>query len=106
MGQGKDKPSYSIEPLGKQHDRAAFSRGKEALDRYIKERASQDATRHYSASFVLVEKGEHTVLGYYTLSSFGIELEDLPEKIISKLPRYPVVPATLLARLAVDKNHR
>lgn len=104
MGQGKEKGIYSIEPLGKLHDRAVFSCGKETLDRYLMERASQDARRHYSASFVLVEKGERTVLGYYTLSSFGISLKDLPEEIFKKLPRYPIVPATLLGRLAVDKN--
>jgi len=103
MGQGKGK--YSIELPGKHHDRAAFSCGKEPLDRYIREQASQDAKRHYAAPFVLVEKGRKVVLGYYTLASFGINLEDLPESIVKRLPRYPVLPATLLGRLAVDKGH-
>lgn len=104
-GQGKRKAPYSIEPLGKQHDRAAFSCGKEALDRYIKKQAGQDAKRHYAASFVLIEKGGKNILGYYTLSSFGINLQDLPGEMVKKLPRYPIVPATLLGRLAVDKDH-
>lgn len=106
MSRENKKSSYSIEPLGKYHDRAAFSCGKESLDRYIKEQASQDANRFYAATFVLVERGVRTVLGYYTLSSFGINLKELPEEIIKKLPRYPIVPATLLGRLAVDKNYR
>ena len=53
-----------------------------------------------------MEKGGKNVLGYYTLSSFGINLADLPEETAKKLPRYPLVPATLLGRLAVDKDHQ
>jgi len=105
MGRGKKKASYSIEPLGKHHDRAAFSCGKKPLDQYIKEQARQDAKRHYAAPFVLVEKGKKNISGYYTLSSFGINLEDLPEAVVKKLPRYPIVPATLLGRLAVDEDY-
>jgi GNAT superfamily N-acetyltransferase len=30
----------------------------------------------------------------------------LPENIVRKLPRYPLIPATLLGRLAVDHRHR
>ncbi|MFQ5729968.1 MAG: GNAT family N-acetyltransferase [Waddliaceae bacterium] len=105
MVRRKKKAPYSIEPLGKHHDRVAFSCGKEALDRYIKEQARQDAKRHYAAPFVLVEQGEKRVLGYYTLSSFGINLEELPEEIAKKLPRYSIVPATLLGRLAVDEDY-
>ncbi|MFQ5716932.1 MAG: GNAT family N-acetyltransferase [Nitrospinales bacterium] len=106
MGRGKREAPYSIEPLGKRHDRAAFSCGKESLDRYIGRQASQDAMRHYAASFVLVEEGGENILGYYTLSAFGIQLKELPEEIVKKLPRYPIVPATLLGRLAVDKDHQ
>ena len=104
MGRGKRKASYSIEPLGKHHDRAVFSCGQEALDQYIKTQASQDAKRHYAAPFVLVEKGGKRVLGYYTLSSFGTNLEELPEEMAKKLPRYPMAPATFLGRLAVDED--
>ena len=105
MVQGKQDTPYSIEPLGRHHDRAAFSCGKEALDRYIKEQAGQDAKRHYAAPFVLAEQGKKLVLGYYTLSSFGVNLKDFPESTVRKLPRYPLVPATLLGRLAVDRKH-
>ena len=106
MGRRKKKTLYSIEPLGRHHDRAAFSCGKEPLDRYIKEQAGQDARRHYAAPFVLVEKGKKNILGYYTLSSFGIHLEELPGEVAKKFPRYPLVPATLLGRLAVDEDHQ
>jgi predicted GNAT family N-acyltransferase len=99
-------PSLKIEPLARKHDRAAFSCGHEELDRYIKERASQDAKKQISSPFVLVESGDNTVIGYYTLSATSILLADLPEETAKKLPGYPAVPATLLGRLAVDNRHK
>jgi len=100
-----DQPAWVIEPLGKRHDRAAFSCGKEPLDRYLKTQAGQDARRRVAAPFALVEApGAKTVIGYYTLSAFGVDLGDLPDEVARKLPRYPIVPATLLGRLAVDRR--
>ncbi|MGO7423319.1 GNAT family N-acetyltransferase, partial [Rhizobium ruizarguesonis] len=46
------------------------------------------------------------VAGYYTLSWTAVNLGELPEKAVRKLPRYPVVPATLLGRLAIDRRHQ
>lgn len=98
---------WIVEPLGKQHNRAGFSCGHEALDRYLREQANQDARRRVAAPFILLQKHDaKTILGYYTLSAFGIDLEDLPAEIVKKLPTYPVVPVTLLGRLAVDKRRQ
>ena len=95
-----------VEPLGRQHDRASFSCGNPALDQYLKQLARQDARRHVAAPFVLVpEPGDKTILGYYTLSSFAVDLSDLPQDVARKLPAYPNVPVTLLGRLAVDQRH-
>jgi GNAT superfamily N-acetyltransferase len=91
--------------LDKSHDRSQFSCGVEALDRYLKERASQEAARKIAAPFVVVDS-ENAVIGYYTLSVTGIDVGDWPEDIAQRLPKYPVTPATLLGRLAVDKRHR
>ena len=99
-------PPVIIEPLGKKHDRAAFSCGAGELDTYLRERASQEARKQISASFVLVKDGGNSVIGYYSLSATSILLDDLPEKTVKKLPRYPDVPATLLGRLAVDLRHK
>lgn len=96
---------YLIEPLGK-HNRAAFCCGIEKLDRYLKQQAGQDARKRVAAPFVLVEKISGCVTGYYTLSATSIKFAELPIEISKKLPKYPVVPATLLGRLAVDQNHR
>ena len=97
----------NIEPLSKHHDRRSFSCGNEPLDRYLKQQASQDARRHVAAPFVAVwEAGDKTILGYYTLSAFAIDLGTLPDSTASKLPHYPLVPATLLGRLAVDQRYQ
>jgi hypothetical protein len=56
--------------------------------------------------FVLIPSaGESAVLGYYTLSSFGIDAGVVPPEIAKKFPRYPLMPATHLGRLAVDERH-
>ncbi|HEX5422811.1 MAG TPA: GNAT family N-acetyltransferase, partial [Candidatus Acidoferrales bacterium] len=47
-----------------------------------------------------------TIAGYYSLSQFSVKLGDLPPGMARKLPRYPVVPASLIGRLAVDKRFR
>lgn len=58
-----------------------------------------------AAPFVLVLP-DGSVVGYYTLSATGVKLTELPANITRKLPKYPLVPATLLGRLAVDKIHQ
>lgn len=67
--------------------------------------AGQDARKNLAAPFVLLLP-DGTVAGYYTLSSTSVRLAQLPEKTVRKLPRYPLVPATLLGRLAVDRKQQ
>ena len=102
MARTAGKASWIIEPLAKKHDRAAFSCGHDSLDNYIKTQASQDARRHAAAPFVALQHDSPTVLGYYTLSSIGIDLKEIPAETAAKFARYPIVPATLLGRLAVE----
>jgi GNAT superfamily N-acetyltransferase len=103
---GADEIAVSIEPLKSYHNRAAFSCGIEALDRYLQRQAGQDLRKHVAAAFVLVETDSPTILGFYTLSATSIRLGDLPESTAKKLPRYPLIPAILLGRLAVDRKQR
>ena len=96
---------FLCQALEKHHDRAAFNCGVEELDRYLRERASQDARRRIAAVFVMVPEQNHQqIAGYYTLASGSVNLRDLPESLIKKLPRYPNVPAIVLGRLARDVN--
>ena len=105
MSKEHDETQYRIEPLGDQHDRAAFSCGVEVLDRYLQKQAGQDVSRRVAAAFVITPDGK-TIAGFYTLSAHLVNLADLPESVAKRLPRYPNVPATLLGRLAVSENFR
>ena len=58
-----------------------------------------------AAPFVLVMP-DGAIGGYYTLSATGVNVAKLPAQITRKLPRYPLVPATLLGRLAVDRRYQ
>ena len=98
-------PPYRVEPLGAQHDRAAFSCGVDALDRYFRSQAGQDTRKRVASCFVLVAE-DGSAAGYYTLSATGIALTDLPPDVARKLPRYPLIPAALMGRLAVDLRRR
>lgn len=98
--------SYEIAPLSPGHDRAGFTCGVEALDRYLKVQAGQDARRRLSNCFVASPEGTEEVAGYYTLAAASIPLTDIAETEAKRLPRYPVLPAALVGRLAVDARHR
>jgi GNAT superfamily N-acetyltransferase len=96
---------FVFEPLGG-HRRAAFSCGEEQLDRYFRERASQDQRRSVASCFVLVDRVDQTVAGYYTLSAAAVTTRELPETFAHRLPRYPNLPAILIGRLAVDRRYQ
>ena len=46
------------------------------------------------------------MLGYYSLSATGVQLDEFPDALAAELPRHETVPAILLARLAVDLSCR
>jgi GNAT superfamily N-acetyltransferase len=94
-----------VEPLASSHDRSRFESGIEPLDRYFRTQAGQDARKNMAAPFVLLLP-DGTIAGYYTLSSTSVQLAELPAQTVRKLPRYPLVPATLLGRLAVDRRQQ
>lgn len=94
-----------VEVLGPQHDRASFDSGVEPLDRYFRTQAGQDARKNMAAPFVLVLPNG-AVAGYYTLSATAVNVGDWPAQTVKRLPRYPLIPATLLGRLAVDRRHQ
>jgi ribosomal protein S18 acetylase RimI-like enzyme len=96
---------FRIELLGAQ-DRGAFCSGVDALDRYFRERVTQDIRRRVSNCFVLLDAAENQIAGYYTFAAAGIPLVDLPESLTKRLPRYPSLPAGLIGRLAVDRRYQ
>lgn len=99
---GRGQTDLRVEPLGPEHDRAGFTCGVESLDRYLMMQASQDVRRKANAVFVLVEAASpQVVLGYFTLCATAMPQGDVPEAARKFIPRYPLVSATLLGRLAV-----
>lgn len=94
-----------IEPLGKHHDRTKFSCGQSELDDWFRRRASQDERRNVARVFIATDDALG-IVGFYSLSSFTLAFEDLPEEIARKLPRYDAIPAALIGRLARDERAR
>jgi predicted N-acetyltransferase YhbS len=94
--------SIRIEPLAEFHDRLAFSCGKEPLDRYLRQQATQDIRRGIASVFEAVAVDEpRRVLGFFTLSAASVEPAVLPSEAARRLPRH-AIPAALIGRLAVD----
>ncbi len=103
----RPEDAYTVEPLASHHNRAGFACGQPTLDRYLREQARQDVKRYAAAAFVAVPRADTRVIaGYYTLSAIRVDAGELPPAVAAKLPRYPMLPATLLGRLAVDRRHQ
>ncbi len=96
-----------IELLAERHDRVSFSCGVENLDNYLRTQAGQDVRRRANAVFVLAATTEpERVLGYYTLCAMTLSQGEVPEAARKLVPRYPLVSATLIGRLAVAKDRQ
>lgn len=96
----------AIVPLARAHDRSGFCCGVGALDRYFREHVTQDIRRRLTNCFVAVERKSGTIAGYYTFSAASISAVDLPAEETRRIPRYPMLPAGLIGRLAVDTRFR
>jgi ribosomal protein S18 acetylase RimI-like enzyme len=105
LAKERKETHFVIEPLGAGHDRAAFSCGNQQLDSYLQKQAGQDLKKRAAVPFVITPDHK-TIAGFYTLSQYAVDLGELPEEISKKMPRYPMVSATLLGRLAVSERFR
>ena len=100
-------PDLKTEALAAHHDRALFTCGVESLDNYLRMYAGQDVRRMANSVFVLVDSREPAaILGYYTLCATSISHGDVPLAARKHVPRYPLVSATLLGRLAVAEAYQ
>ena len=98
--------SFVIAPLSPNHDKLAFSCGVDPLDRYLQTQATQDIRRRIANCFVATSANSNIIAGYYTFSAASVPMLDLPSETAKRLPRYPVVPAALIGRLAIDRQYR
>jgi GNAT superfamily N-acetyltransferase len=100
-------PAYRVQVLARDHDRDGFTCGVPSLDSYLKTQASQEMRRKVNAVFVMVPSAEPArIVGYFSLCAFGLEQGAVPEEARKHLPRYPLVSATLIGRLAVASSRQ
>ena len=97
---------YRIGPLGRTGARDGFRCGVDALDRYLRQQASQDVRRRVTSVWTAVDKTSGAIHGYYSLAMAGVPLTLLPADLSARMPRYPSVPAIRLGRLAVSVEAR
>jgi GNAT superfamily N-acetyltransferase len=93
-----------IEPLGKHHDRAAFSCGNPTIDRYLQQTARQASSRYEAATYVAVAPEEPTrIVGFFTLVGKEQPTSDLSEELVRALKLHPQrsYPCVLLAQLGI-----
>jgi predicted GNAT family N-acyltransferase len=96
---------FQVVPLTDAHNRTVFTCGVPALDQYFHQQVSQDMRRRVTSCFVTLTQ-DGAIAGYYTLASTSVALSDLPAAMAKKLPRYPLLPAVRMGRLAVSTAHR
>lgn len=99
------KANFRVATLDKDHDRTTFSSGSEPLDRYFQQQVTQEIRRRVTACFVALTSGQ-IIAGYYTIAATSVPLIGLPPSAAKKLPRYPLVPAVRMGRLAVDEKFK
>jgi ribosomal protein S18 acetylase RimI-like enzyme len=55
--------------------------------------------------FVAIDD-QRRIVGFYSLNSFTLAIADLPSELAKHLPRYDLIPAALIGRLARDQGVR
>lgn len=104
---GQSRADLRIAPLSAQHRRKEFTCGIEALDQYLHRQARQDVRRKVNAVFILSAlDAPQEILGYYTLCATAISQGAVPAAARKFVPRYPLVSATLIGRLAVARDRQ
>lgn len=91
----------AAEPLTDQHDAAAFSCGNQDLDRWLIAHALH-ARGQGTRTFVLADSPSRSVLGYFAIAPHLVRRADLAPSFSRGMPR--VIPAILLAKLALDRS--
>ena len=98
-------PGFRCERLHKDHPRATFTSGQEAVDAWLTKQALQNQEKHLSVTRVLVDDQDR-IAGFYTLATGQVDFGDLPPEVVKKLPRRSL-PVAVLAWLGVDRTqHR
>jgi len=94
------------EPLQRQHRLDDFDSGEPALDEWLKRHALPAQSAGSARVFVTTLEDGETVVGYYALAAAQVAPEEATERALKGQPQARPVPAILLARLAVHREHQ
>ncbi|HEX2071180.1 MAG TPA: GNAT family N-acetyltransferase [Thermoleophilaceae bacterium] len=94
-----------IEPYDKRYTVRGFDSGQPALDRWLIQYAGQNERRDTARTYLAVDDRD-VVVGYYSLVASEIRQAEATAALRSGTsPHFPI-PACLLTRLAVDRQHQ
>lgn len=97
-------PYSRPQPLERGDEREHFECGEPALDHWIAEHALE--AQRADTSRVFVTSDGSRVVGYYALAAAEVRPEEATARAIKGQPSRRAIPAVLLARLAVDRDHQ
>lgn len=92
------------EPLRGKHDFGDFCCEEDALDNWLHRRSRHAEAAGSARTFVTCD-GDR-VVGYYALAIGQVESGDATERLAKGQPAKRPVPVLVLARLAVDREHK
>jgi GNAT superfamily N-acetyltransferase len=93
--------SNRIEALADSHDLDAFTCGHPSLNTWLREHAHR-ATRQGTRTYLLIDDGTETVVGYFAIAPHLVERDETPRQMGQGAPQR--IPAILLAKLAVHER--
>lgn len=95
-----------IEPLGDDHNRAAFSCGRDYIDRQFHSRLDSQIKDNLARAFVAVEPGKKEILGFYVLRSHEIEAYRVPDQWGGMIETHTLgsVPSAFIALFATRER--
>jgi ribosomal protein S18 acetylase RimI-like enzyme len=92
------------EPLRGKHDLGDFCCEENALDNWLHRHARHAEAAGTARTFVTCE--EDRVVGFYALAIGQVKPDDATERLLKGQPAKRPVPVLVLARLAVDREHK
>lgn len=93
--------AFTSEALREHHATAGFDSGNVDLDRWLRDHALHAGAMNTGRTFVW-HSGDGVVVAYFTLAAHLVARESLTKRIGRGSPN--VIPAILLARLALDRS--
>jgi GNAT superfamily N-acetyltransferase len=94
---------WRSQPLDDQHELSGFNCGVDSLDSWLRTQARRASRSDTTRTYVWTEPGSRVVVAYYSIAPSQIRRDGLSRSMAGGVS---VVPAYLLARLALDGGLR